>query len=191
MAVPHVCPSVKWASNSFRQPRGGTLSRYMFFDRLIFDRLVPRVLSQALAIPGGKSTVVRAQGYAHCEASDGMHGDTPKHIAIIMDGNGRWAGERGHKASIGHQAGIDALQRVVEACIEVGVTYLSVFALSTENSSSRNQEEINFLISLVNSVVHERLMKLHSEGVKLKFIGNISSMGNPGLSRVVQRCVLS
>lgn len=114
----------------------------------------------------------------------------PKHIGVIMDGNGRWAAERGHIASIGHKAGIDALQKVVESCLELGIKYLSVFALSTENSISRNEQEVKYLIRLVHSVVHERLNSLHAEGVRLKFIGDYSSLDNNSLSNIIQQYVV-
>lgn len=103
-----------------------------------------------------------------------------------MDGNGRWASQRGAIASVGHKAGIDALQRTVEGCVELGVKFLSVFALSTENSSSRTAEEVSFLIRLVRSVVNERLDKLHGEGVRLRFIGDLEGIGDPELLKIIR-----
>ena len=110
----------------------------------------------------------------------------PEHVGIIMDGNGRWARQRGAIASVGHKAGIEALQRTVEGCVELGVKYLSVFALSTENSTNRTAEEVSFLIRLVRSVVNERLGKLHEEGVRLRFIGNLEGIGDSELLEVIR-----
>ncbi|KAI8106997.1 hypothetical protein M9434_001645 [Picochlorum sp. BPE23] len=104
-----------------------------------------------------------------------------------MDGNGRWARERGQIASAGHKAGIDALQRTVESCIEHGIGYLTVFALSVENNRNRDDQEVKFLISLMYSVVHERLQKLHDEGVKLIFVGSIQALEDQGLLEVIKR----
>ena len=115
--------------------------------------------------------------------------DIPNHVAIIMDGNGRWASERGCIASVGHKAGIEALEKTVEACVELGVQYLTVFALSTENNSSRDDQEVKFLIGLVYSVMNDRLQKLHTEGVKLKFIGNTSSLDDRQLCSAIARYV--
>jgi undecaprenyl diphosphate synthase len=111
---------------------------------------------------------------------------TPEHVAIIMDGNGRWAGKRGAIASVGHKAGIDALQRTVEGCVELGVRFLSVFALSTENSINRAAEEVTFLVQLVRSVVSDRLDKLHKEGVRLRFVGNLEGIGDPHFMKIVR-----
>jgi len=119
--------------------------------------------------------------------SDAGHIDSvPAHVGIIMDGNGRWASKRGAIASVGHKAGIDALQRTVEGCVDLGVKYLSVFALSTENSTNRTAEEVSFLIRLVRSVVSERLDRLHNEGVELRFIGDVEGIGDPELSSIIR-----
>ena len=120
---------------------------------------------------------------------DAQHKEIPHHIAIIMDGNGRWARERGQIASAGHKAGIDALQRTVESCIEHGIGYLTVFALSVENNRNRDDQEVKFLISLIHSVVHDRLQKLHTEGVRLIFVGSIHALEDQGLLDVIKKCV--
>lgn len=138
-------------------------------------------------VPSTIQAVVKAPCVCYEVHSDFPLQSIPKHVAVIMDGNGRWASERGHVASVGHKSGIDALQTVVEGCIEFGVKYLSVFALSTENIASRNEQEINFLVDLVYSVVRERLNKLHAQGVRLKFVGGVSSLGSDSLSSVIQR----
>lgn len=88
-------------------------------------------------------------------------------------------------ASVGHKAGIDALQRTVEGCVELGVRFLSVFALSTENSMNRTAEEVTFLVQLVRSVVSDRLDRLHKEGVRLRFIGNLEGIGDPHLLKII------
>jgi undecaprenyl diphosphate synthase len=133
-----------------------------------------------------------ARGGTH--GTHGTHGtrdaghidSVPAHVGIIMDGNGRWASKRGAIASVGHKAGIDALQRTVEGCVDLGVKYLSVFALSTENSTNRTAEEVSFLIRLVRSVVSERLDRLHNEGVELRFIGDVEGIGDPELSSIIR-----
>ena len=130
------------------------------------------------SVPASPTTTFTSTVSAKCS--------TPEHVGIIMDGNGRWAAKRGAVASVGHKAGIDALQRTVEGCVELGVRFLSVFALSTENSANRAVEEVSFLIRLVRSVVNDRLDKLHAEGVKLRFIGNLEGIGDSQLLEVIQ-----
>lgn len=167
----------------------------MNFDILYGSKDADSLLHYEIARSGAKRSrkakiEVRAQTYAPYEQRDGVPGHgKPRHLAIIMDGNGRWASQRGHLASVGHKAGIEALQTAVEGCIDIGIKYLSVFALSAENSTSRNEQEVNFLVTLVHSVVHERLVHLHTEGVRLKFIGDIHSLNNNSLWEIIQQYV--
>ena len=94
----------------------------------------------------------------------------PGHIAIIMDGNGRWAGERGLKRSAGHRFGTETLRLIVEQSRGLGIKYLTVFAFSTENWK-RPEEEVWLLMSLLDEFLDKETMNLHRQGIKLNFIG--------------------
>ena len=95
---------------------------------------------------------------------------TPRHIAIIMDGNGRWARKRSRPRTFGHSEGVEALRRTVEAAGELGVEYLTVFGFSTENWR-RPIEEVNALFDLLRLYVARDLDKLAREGVRVRVIG--------------------
>lgn len=92
----------------------------------------------------------------------------PKHVAIIMDGNGRWAEQRGLKRSDGHKAGSEALKKVVEYAFNNGIEVLSVFAFSTENFK-RSPEEVNYLMNLFVVVFKKYFNELHNKGIKIVF----------------------
>ena len=92
----------------------------------------------------------------------------PKHVAIIMDGNGRWAEQRGLKRSDGHKAGSEALKKVVEYAFNNGIEVLSVFAFSTENFK-RSAEEVNYLMNLFVVVFKKYFNELHNTGIKIVF----------------------
>ncbi len=94
----------------------------------------------------------------------------PRHIAIIMDGNGRWAKQRNRPRTFGHSEGVEALRRTVEAAGELGVTYLTVFGFSTENWR-RPVEEVNALFDLLRLYVARDLDRLVKEGVRVRVIG--------------------
>ncbi len=94
----------------------------------------------------------------------------PAHVAIIMDGNGRWAEQRGLPRSKGHEAGERALFDVVEGALEVGLRYLSVFAFSTENWN-RPRDEVDFLLGFNRSLLRVRRDDLNARGVKVRRIG--------------------
>jgi undecaprenyl diphosphate synthase len=94
----------------------------------------------------------------------------PRHIAIIMDGNGRWAKQRGRPRTFGHAAGVEALRRTVEAAGKAGVRYLTVFGFSTENWR-RPVEEVNALFDLLRLYVARDLDQLEREGVRVRVIG--------------------
>ena len=100
-----------------------------------------------------------------------------KHIAIIMDGNRRWAKKKYLPSAIGHQKGVEALKTTVKACHEYGVKYLTVYAFSTENWN-RSQEEVNFLMGLLAKTISNELKELHENHVRIKFIGDISVLNN-------------
>jgi undecaprenyl diphosphate synthase len=94
----------------------------------------------------------------------------PNHIALIMDGNGRWAQARGQERGEGHRAGVEALRRIVKESSDLGVHHLTVFSFSTENWG-RPRTEVSFLISLLERYIESDLADLHSEGVRVRVIG--------------------
>jgi undecaprenyl diphosphate synthase len=99
----------------------------------------------------------------------------PVHIAIIMDGNGRWALARGLPRLAGHRAGTENLRRVIEACIEFGIKYLTIYAFSTENWG-RPQEEVQGLMKIFEDVIDRELQELHDQGVQLRHIGRLDRL---------------
>jgi len=99
----------------------------------------------------------------------------PKHIAIIMDGNGRWAAQFGNERTFGHEHGVDAVRSVVEGAGEIGIEYLTIYAFSTENWS-RPKEEVDALMGLFVQAISEETDELLKNNVRLKAIGDISSL---------------
>jgi len=99
----------------------------------------------------------------------------PTHIAIIMDGNGRWARARGLPRIAGHRAGTENLRRVIEACVEFGIKYLTIYAFSTENWG-RPQKEVQGLMKIFEEVVDRELQELHDQGVQLRHIGRLDRL---------------
>lgn len=97
----------------------------------------------------------------------------PAHLAIIMDGNGRWAEKRGLSRSKGHAAGVDALRETITACVRLGIPVLSAYAFSTENWK-RPKKEVDFLMQLFADTLIKELPLFHQEEVKLKLIGDLS-----------------
>ena len=95
----------------------------------------------------------------------------PKHIAIIMDGNGRWAKEKGLPRTLGHRQGMEALERTVEASMDLGVKYLTLYAFSTENWK-RPKEEVGVLMNLLIEFVDKKINELNKKGVKVVHIGS-------------------
>jgi undecaprenyl diphosphate synthase len=96
--------------------------------------------------------------------------DTPRHVAIIMDGNGRWAAARGLPRGEGHRRGVEALRRVVRGAGELGISYLTIFSFSSENWS-RPAEEIGDLFGLLRRFIRNDLADLHRDGVRVKVVG--------------------
>lgn len=99
----------------------------------------------------------------------------PKHVAIIMDGNGRWAKERGRDRLFGHQHGVISVRDVVEGCAEVGVKFLTLYAFSTENWS-RPENEVNGLMELLVATIRKEAETLNKNGVRLHVIGDWDSL---------------
>ncbi len=107
----------------------------------------------------------------------------PQHVAIIMDGNGRWAIQRGLPRLAGHKAGTENLRRVIRASVEFGVKYLTIYAFSTENWG-RPAEEVNGLMLILQNVIDRELNELHKEGVQLRHIGRLERL-DPGIQKKV------
>ena len=97
----------------------------------------------------------------------------PEHIAIIMDGNGRWATERGKERSFGHQAGVEAVRRITAECVRLGVKYLTLYTFSTENWN-RPQDEISALMGLVLTSLEDEIFMKHN--VRFRVIGDLKRL---------------
>ncbi len=97
-------------------------------------------------------------------------GGLPRHVAIIMDGNGRWANARNLPRSVGHERGVEALRKTVEGAREIGLTHLTVFSFSTENWR-RPVSEVNALFGLLKMYVSQDLNKLKADGVRIRVLG--------------------
>ena len=124
-----------------------------------------------------------------------MAGDTkaplpekvPAHVAIIMDGNGRWARARGLPRLAGHRAGVDNLRRVIEASVEFGIRTLTIYAFSTENWA-RPPDEVRGLLNILEDVIDRELDELNRNGVCLRHIGQLERL-DPGLQGKVQKAI--
>ncbi len=111
----------------------------------------------------------------------------PTHIAIIMDGNGRWARARSLPRLAGHRAGVDNLRRVLEACVEFGIQYLTIYAFSTENWN-RPVDEVRGLMNILEEVIDRELQKLNEKGVQLRHIGRLERLP-PELQEKVRHAI--
>ena len=97
----------------------------------------------------------------------------PEHVAIIMDGNGRWATKKGLHRSYGHKRGVSVLKEILKASKKLGCKVLTVYAFSTENWT-RPAKEVDFLINLFSEVLRNEIDEIHEESTKIKFIGDLS-----------------
>jgi len=111
----------------------------------------------------------------------------PKHIAIIMDGNGRWAQERRLPRAIGHRMGVEAVRRTVKAAIELKIEYLTLYSFSTENWS-RPASEISDLMGLMKRFIRRDLADLHHHGVRIRVIGERTNV-DPSLLKMIDEAV--
>ena len=111
--------------------------------------------------------------------------DVPRHVAIIMDGNGRWATQRHLPRTAGHTKGVDAVRTVVEACAHRGVEYLTLFAFSSENWR-RPAEEVSLLMSLFISALEREVAKLHAGGIQLRVVGDLAAF-SPRLRQAIDQ----
>lgn len=109
----------------------------------------------------------------------------PKHIAIIMDGNGRWAKQRGLPRLAGHRAGTENIRRIVRECVDQGVRYLTLYAFSTENWS-RPSLEVEGLMRILSEFIDREMRNLHSEGVQVRHLGRMD-----GVAESIKRKIYS
>ncbi len=111
----------------------------------------------------------------------------PRHIAIIMDGNGRWAERHGKARVAGHEAGAAGVRKAIELCRELGIPALSLYAFSTENWR-RSEEEVNALFTLMSKYIHLEIDELHANDVRIRFMGRMDRL--PGEARRdLQHCL--
>ncbi len=109
----------------------------------------------------------------------------PRHVAIVMDGNGRWARKRGLPRIAGHKAGMDAVRAIIKSCLSNNISVLTLFAFSSENWR-RPQEEVSWLMELFMTALEREVEKLHKRGVRLKVIGNRAAFA-PALQERIHR----
>lgn len=112
---------------------------------------------------------------------------TPEHIAIIMDGNGRWATRRGLPRAAGHRAGVENIRRIVQACPDLGIKHLTIYAFSTENWN-RPGPEVTILMSLFSEFIDRETRNLHAEGVRIRHLGTVDGL-SPTLQRKVRQAL--
>ncbi len=117
----------------------------------------------------------------------GLPEHIPTHVAIIMDGNGRWAKARGLPRLAGHKAGTENLRRIIRACVEFGIQYLTIYAFSTENWG-RPADEVAGLMNIIEDVIDKELGELHREGAQLRHIGHLDRL-DPTLQKKVLHAV--
>ena len=111
----------------------------------------------------------------------------PKHIAIIMDGNRRWAKAQGKPASFGHKAGAKTLENIVRYANKIGLEYITVYAFSTENWK-RAEEEVKALMALLQSYLDDYSKRADTENIKVKILGDISALSN-GMQKSINNCM--
>jgi len=113
-----------------------------------------------------------------------MNSDLPKHVAIIMDGNGRWAKQRGLPRFEGHRAGTESVRKALEFASEHEIEVLTLFALSVENYDCRPPEEVEFLLSLLLESLQKNTEELHSKKIRVRIIGDRSQFGEALLKQI-------
>lgn len=114
-----------------------------------------------------------------------IHGNLPRHVAIIMDGNGRWAKQRHLPRFAGHRRGVKSVRAVVKACAQLGVEYLTLFAFSSENWR-RPPDEVALLMQLFHGALSNEVEKLHRNGIRLKLVGDTQRFG-PKILALIER----
>lgn len=111
---------------------------------------------------------------SHAPDIDSLHGNTPRHVAIIMDGNNRWAKQRSLPGAEGHRAGEQAVQTVIEASVAEGIEVLTLFAFSSENWR-RPEDEVQHLMALFLQALQKRVAELHENHIRIRFMGGLSA----------------
>ena len=111
----------------------------------------------------------------------------PRHIAIIMDGNRRWAKAQGKPASFGHKAGAKTLEKIVRYANKIGLEYITVYAFSTENWK-RTEEEVKALMMLLQSYLDDYSKRADTENIRVKILGDISALA-PGMQKSIKNCM--
>ena len=111
----------------------------------------------------------------------------PKHIAIIMDGNRRWAKQRGLPAKLGHKEGAKTLEKIVRYANKIGLEYITVYAFSTENWK-RAEDEVKALMMLLQNYLDDYSKRADTENIKVKILGDISAL-TPGMQKSINRCM--
>ena len=114
-----------------------------------------------------------------------QHGELPRHVAIIMDGNGRWARHRRLPRIAGHRRGAEAVRASIRACGELGISYLTLFAFSSENWR-RPAEEVALLMKLFKNALEREVDELHANGIRLKVVGDTRRF-DPKIQRLIER----
>jgi undecaprenyl diphosphate synthase len=114
----------------------------------------------------------------------------PRHVAIIMDGNGRWAQQRGQPRLAGHRAGTENIRRIIEACVEAGVEVLTLYAFSTENWR-RPGDEVSGLLAILGEVIDRETRNLHENGVRLRHLGTLQGVPASLQQRVLRAVELT
>ena len=115
----------------------------------------------------------------------GENGSIPRHISIIMDGNGRWAQRRGLPRSAGHKAGAETFRRIARYCKDLGVEYLTVYAFSTENWK-RPAEEVGTIMGLLEKYLLDSIAEMEEDRIRLRFFGDLSAL-SPRLQELIAR----
>src|SRR5688500_15285617 len=129
--------------------------------------------------------VIQDKGKIQAEGLDPER--VPKHVAIIMDGNGRWAKSRGLPRTEGHRQGKENLRRILEACVEFGVEILTIYAFSTENWE-RPPVEVNMLMSILELVLDQEVKQLHKNGVQVRHIGKMEGVNSNLQAKIRKAC---
>jgi undecaprenyl diphosphate synthase len=111
----------------------------------------------------------------------------PKHIAIIMDGNGRWAKEKGEDRLFGHYSGVESVRNIVEGCAELGIKYLTLYAFSTENWD-RPKDEVTGLMELLVQTIKQEVSTLNKNNIRLYVIGNIKMLPVAARKELEEAC---
>ncbi len=111
----------------------------------------------------------------------------PKHIAIIMDGNRRWARAKGMPVALGHKEGAKTLEKIVRYCNKIGIKYITVYAFSTENWK-RTQDEVNSLMLLLQNYIEDYSKRADSENIKVQFLGDTSAF-KPKMQKGIADCI--